>query len=787
MFSTLRVLIQVAFRNLLGSLLSLFVGSIIFGGTVLLVVGGSVFSTLDKSLSKSIVGSVTGHLQLYSAASKDQLEVYGKFDGSDSVLAPIHDFPALKQKLLQNPNVARVVPMGTSGAMLGSGNTVDLTLEKLRALYRDQRSGRRKLLPEEFARQAQATKAHVRQIVQVLLKDSENLKELASDKHEDPEEKAALLTANSDAFWEGFDQDPFGHLELLENKVSPQVADADLLFIRYLGTDLDEFQAAFDRMEIADGTRVPQGKRGMLIPKFFYEEYMKLKNARRLDKMRDALEAGRKLSDETDTELQRFRKENLLQLREFVLQLDTLETKVAVEKLQGHLGSQEQDFAALLREFFALTDQNFHARYAFFYAELAPMLELYRVKVGDQLHLTSFGKSGGAESVSVKVYGTFRFKGLEKSPLSGALALIDLMSFRDLYGFLSADRAAELEAMKKEVQAKQVTRASAEDELFGNADALVTQGSQAPIDDRPAAEGSRRARERAQDELVYSREEIERGVVLHVAVQLEDATGRAPYETRTQIERLLAADTPAPDTAAVQAVRQALGKGGLPEDLTRALEPVLRAEEQRAQGGPTAGQDKLLALAQVLKVHKGRLPGAVEPELRKLLAAARPALWVVDWDVAAGALGQFIGFFRLALGLITVVVSMIAVIILMIGITIATLQRTQTIGTIRAIGGQREFVLAMVVVESLVLSLAFGALGVGVGAGIVGWLGGTGIPAFRDELYFFFSGPRLLPQLTASSIVAAGAMVLTATLISVLVPAFIATRISPLTAMQSSD
>ena len=40
-------------------------------------------------------------------------------------------------------------------------------------------------------------------------------------------------------FWQGFDADPFGHLELLENRLAPIVSDSDMLFIRYLGTDLD--------------------------------------------------------------------------------------------------------------------------------------------------------------------------------------------------------------------------------------------------------------------------------------------------------------------------------------------------------------------------------------------------------------------------------------------------------------------------------------------------------------------------------------------------------------------
>ena len=105
----------------------------------------------------------------------------------------------------------------------------------------------------------------------------------------------------------------------------------------------------------------------------------------------------------------------------------------------------------------------------------------------------------------------------------------------------------------------------------------------------------------------------------------------------------------------------------------------------------------------------------------------------------------------------------------------------------RAIGAQRELILAMVLVETLVLGLVFTAVGIAAGAAIVGWLGATGIPASRDELYFFFSGPRLLPHLTGSSVLFAVVMILGASLVSVLVPALIAVKVSPLTAMQASE
>jgi ABC-type lipoprotein release transport system permease subunit len=780
--SRLNVLVQIALRNLFGSLLNLFVGAIIFFGTVLLVVGGSIFDTLDHSLSKSIVGSTTGHMQIYSSRSKDSLEIYGKIDGSDSMLSPIDDFPALKEKLLKVPNVSKVVPMGTSGAMLGSGNTVDLALSRLRGLYRDQLEGRKS---PELAEKITRAKDHVRQILKVLLKDAERQKEILAVGAQDPAEVAALVTTSSDEFWTSFDQDPYAHLELLENKISPQVADADLLFIRYLGTDLDAFQTIFDRMEIVDGQKVPEGKRGLLLPKFFYEEYMKLKNARRLDKIRDARDAGRKIADASDKELQRYVRENKSQTREFVLQLDSQKTAVAVDKLQRFLKSQEADFQALLVEFFQLTDDNFDARYKFFYAELAPMLDLYRVKVGDVLDLKSFGRSGAVETVNVRVYGTFDFKGLEKSPLAGALGLIDMVSFRDLYGFMTSDREQELKTIQAEAHTKAVSRENAEADLFGGGEEVTAEVKATHIDEATGFSAGRRAAALEKENRVYSRAEIESGVVLHAAIILADDTPRAMADTQAAIAKLLAEGISPPESDAIAALE---ANQTLPGPLAAALAPLAAIEKKRKAGDPMpADAATVVALEQAWRQYKAKLDAPTAANVRAVLDHAKPKVWVIAWDQAAGTLGQFIGFFRGALVVIVLVVGLVAVMIMMIGVTIATLRRTQMIGTLRAIGAQRELVLAMIFVETLALGIVFAALGIGVGALIVSWLHATGIPATKDELYFFFSGPKLLPSLTGSSVVFATVMILAASLVSVLVPAIIAVRVSPLRAMQAED
>lgn len=782
MLSRLLVLVRISLANIVSSFLNVFVGVVLAFGAALLVIGGSLFATLDESLSKSVVGSITGHLQVYGARSKDPLEVYGKVDGSDSVLTPLDDFPGLKAKLLAVPNVKRVVPMGAATAMISSGNTIDLALERLRGLYRAQASPAERLEPSEFAERSTSLKAHVRNMVAVLVKDSERAAEMLTRDAVDPEERSALTRAIADDFWATFDDDPFGHLELLENKVAPQVGDSDMLFVRYLGTDLDSYQQSFDRMVIVEGGPVPPGHRGILLPRFFYEEALKLKSARRLDKIRDALAAGRRLDDATDKELQRLVKENQTQTKEFVLQLDALKTASAIQQLQGLLGATEADLATLLARFFEVTDANFDQRYRFFYRELAPAMALYRAKVGDSLTLRSFGRSGSVTSALVKVYGVFELKGLEKSPLAGANALVDIVTFRDLYGFLTPEAKAEVDAMKRETNARQITRANAEAELFGGEEALVEEVTSQRLAE-PTGQSSRRSAHAD----TFALTDVDDGVVLNAAIILEDGSPLALLRTRAAIEEMLAAAKPPANQGAIDAAASLLASAKLPFALGAALGPVVELERARHGGTLSPADDALLALGQALRAARPTLGAEEIGVIDALLTSAKPATWVVDWSTAAGFLGQFIGFFRMMLVGVVLAFSFIALIVVTIGVTIATLQRTVTIGTLRAIGAQREFVVGMVLVETMVLALVFGLIGAAVGAGVVAWMHSAGIPAFRDELYFFFSGPVLRPELSLVGIALAVVVTLVVSVLAVLFPVYLATRVSPLTAMQSAE
>lgn len=695
------MLLRIAGRNLFRSRINLLIGAVILGGTFLVVVGGALLDSVVSSMSRSIIGSVAGHVQVYSDRSKDEFAIWPT-GGSDPDLSPMTDWERTQRLLETVPNVKAVVPMGINAALVTSGNTVDLTLEELRSVVREEKE--RGVTPEREARR-ESLKEHVRQIVRVLLADLARVNEINTAGALEPEARAAIERASSDAFWSGFDQDPYGALEFLENRVAPQLTDADLITLRYVGTDLGAFQKNFDRMQIVDGQTVPEGRRGFLMSKFVYEEALKLKSARRLDKIKDALDTGGTIAgDET---LKRYVRENRAQTREILFQLDRLRTDKAVAILQRTLASSSKDPEALLNQFFDTDDRNFRERYTVFYRDLAPLLELYRLRVGDILTITAFTRSGYVQSLNLKVWGTFQFKGLEKSALSGNINLMDIVSFRELYGYLSSDKKAEIDAIKKEAGTREIDRSRAEEELFGSSRGrLVAEATPGLIDEKENFKGAAKAL-RNEDLVarVYDPREIGRGVVLDAAVILKDPR----------------------------------------------------------------------ALPQTMK------------EIRALSDREKLGLRVVSWREAAGLLGQFILLARVVLYFAVGIIFVVAMVIINNAVMMATLQRTAEVGTMRAIGAQRGFILAMVVIETLTLGLVFGGAGALLGSGAVAALHLKGIAAANETLYFFFSGPRLYPTLSATNILAALAIVIVVTTLSTLYPAFLATRVPPVRAMQTDE
>ena len=76
-----------------------------------------------------------------------------------------------------------------------------------------------------------------------------------------------------------------------------------------------------------------------------------------------------------------------------------------------------------------------------------------------------------------KVYGVYRFKSLERSDLAGSQNLMDMVTFRELYGVMTQEMKQELATIREEVGARAVDRDSVEDALFGE-DAAIEQAQE---------------------------------------------------------------------------------------------------------------------------------------------------------------------------------------------------------------------------------------------------------------------------------------------------------------------
>jgi ABC-type lipoprotein release transport system permease subunit len=689
--SQLGVLLSIAIRNLFTSGLNLVIGAIIFLGTLLLVVGGALLDSVDSAMGRTLPNSVIGHVQVYSADA-DELTFWG--DPADAPrLGAVQDFSALDRALKGVDNVEHVVPMGLHNGEMWTGNILDRTMARLRKARSAQRDG-----DADASREVARLKPVLRQMISVLQGDIQAARGVLGREAIQPEELAALERANSESFWNDFEKDPFGALEFLENRVAPLVPESEPVRVTFVGADMERFSKAFERMKLVEGQLIPPGERGLLLTKLFYDDNLRLKVAQRLELLKSARAAGRTIA--SDPELAQWVGQNKAQAWQLRLQIDEAGAREAVARLQRALGTQETDFGELLVALLDTTDANFDEHYRVFHEDLAPRLELYQVRVGEPFTIKSYDQNGLTHSVTLKVYGLVEYQGMERFPLAANLNLVDLVSFRELYGHQTPEQLEEMRRMVAEQKLGMLKQEDVVGALFSSGSTEV----EATTDtiDEDALMGTREPQDKSR---TFTREELEKGVAVSAAVLLRD-----PSRLDETMEQL----------------REAARRAGL--------------------------------------------------EVR-----------VASWRDAAGLLGQFVTLARLVLFVASAILFVVALIFINNAIMMAMMRRVQEIGTLRAIGAQRSFVLSMVLLEVMTLGLFFGGAGCLVGWNLVTRMGREGLPAGNDVLYFLFSGPRLHPSLALGNVLAAFLVIGLVSVASAFYPALMATRISPLRAMQSDE
>ncbi|MDP2307379.1 MAG: FtsX-like permease family protein [Pseudomonadota bacterium] len=693
--AALGVLMRMALRNLVvHRVKSGVVGLIMFFGTFLVVSGTAMLDSIRGSMEKSITSSLSGNIQVYSSEAEDPLALFGGMGMSTPDIGEIDEYKPLREALLEIEGVKSVTPMGIATATVFGGTEIDRVLGDLRVATQ--------------TGDADGTGMRLLQLVQIAGRMRKDVAMAAASTSE-PEKVQANLDSLDRVLAPGFADelaaDPSGTLDWLDNKVAPIAADGRMLYLRTIGTNLDTFPQSFDRFRLVDGELVPPGQRGILLSKAFYEKQAKNFVARELDKVKKALDQGKTIA--TDAVTSELVARTATQYQRIQFQLSPNDARVVGDRLRTKLGSTEPDLAVLLQSFLKMDDTNFTDRYTWFYQEIAPRVRLYEVPVGEQVTLRSFTKSGYIRAVNVKVYGTFEFSGLETSDLAGANNLVDMLTFRSLYGKMTDDQLNELADIKAASGVKAVTRDNAEDALFGG--------------------GS--------------------------TIEAETTTTGAGFDEFAGVTLGAGATAATPDSTTYTTAQM---------------------------------EDGLALTAAVILDNPGDVPAMIE----KIEASARQkglSVQAVDWQTASGIVGQLVMVLQVVLYTAIFIIFLVALVIINNTMVMATMERTTEIGTMRAIGAQRPFVILLFLVETMLLGAIAGGLGAGTGALFITWLNHVGVPAVADALVLLFAGPRLYPVFTASNIAFGMGSILAISALSTLYPSVLAARVPPVVAMQAKD
>jgi ABC-type lipoprotein release transport system permease subunit len=692
------LIMKVAFRNLwLYRVKTLVIGTLLCLGTFLGVIGFSLLRDVEGSMRESIIGSIAGHLQIYSDKAKDDLALFGGGFMGRADVGELPDIVPYREVAMANSNVQAFVPMGLDMSMLGRGNEMDESLDLLREALKNQD-------PVAIQTRIDAVRFQLEQ----LKKEAAEQKKLVADVTVIEQREADIAKAEAPGFLDDLKTVDETKLQFLETKIAPLSGEKTPIYLGYIGTDISIYQKNFSKFRVIEGQNLPPGQRGILLAHRARENFLKVLVARLFDRLNKRVGAT-SIQIKGDAENERNAADLARQYSAIISSLNREQASDLSKKLTdfGINGAKpDQDLIThltnQLKEFLTVNDESFRVRYEWFYKNIAPLIKLYEISPGETITLRAYTRSGYVKSLPLKVYGVYSFAGLEDSDLAGQTSIIDLVSFRELYGKMTETSQKELAEMRSQVGIKDIDASNAEDALFGEA-------SQAQIETR-----SLEAKAAAVEAVInikptiperFDLDEVTRGLSLNAAIKLKDASRLA----ETQAE------------------------------LTQAF------------------KDKGLNVR------------------------------VVDWQQASGIVGQMVNIMRLVLVMALGVIGLVTLVIINNSIIVGTLNRIREIGTMRAIGAQKSFVVGLFLGETCVTGLIGSILGAILGAAVLVLLSKIGIPAANDVVSFLFSGPRLYPNIRWDIIIATPFVITLVATLSSIYAARLAARVQPAEAMQEKE
>ncbi len=158
---------------------------------------------------------------------------------------------------------------------------------------------------------------------------------------------------------------------------------------------------------------------------------------------------------------------------------------------------------------------------------------------------------------------------------------------------------------------------------------------------------------------------------------------------------------------------------------------------------------------------------------------------VTSWLEGAGTNAKMVYNIKTIFEIVISAIAIVAAIIIMNTLVISVSERIFEIGTIRALGGTKSFVMRMISLETLVIAIVAGSAGVVLSVAVVLISGSVGIGISNDYLRALLGGATFYPVLHVDTILTAFGLIAGIGLLSAVYPVAIAVAIPPVTAMRN--
>ena len=156
----------------------------------------------------------------------------------------------------------------------------------------------------------------------------------------------------------------------------------------------------------------------------------------------------------------------------------------------------------------------------------------------------------------------------------------------------------------------------------------------------------------------------------------------------------------------------------------------------------------------------------------------------VSWKDSMPVVKNLIDTIRTGLMILVGIIYFAGVLMITNTLSMAAVERTAEIGTMRTVGAQKGLIANMFVVETSLISFLFGGLGILSGMGAIVVLGAANITSKNPNLLVFFGGDAFCPILDINGILSGIVQLIIITILAMIYPVFVARRIHPIDAIK---